>query len=104
MLRAAGMAPQAVEADYTDARAMLSVGDARRALEQENLNDLYARWQEAQQDPYRKLDILGSGISTAGGGFATTQQSAPNPYRSSSIANMVGGGLLGMGAYKSLFG
>lgn len=95
--RAAMFAPQLAQQDYADAQALLGVGDARRALEQETLNQQLADWTEAQQDPYRKLDTLASTIATASGGYANTSGSAPNPYQTSPVAGMIGGGLAGYG-------
>lgn len=95
--RAAMFAPQLAQQDYADAQALLGVGDARRALEQETLNQQLADWTEAQQDPYRKLDTLASTIATASGGYANSASSAPNPYQTSPVAGMIGGGLAGYG-------
>lgn len=95
--RAAMFAPQLAQQDYADAQALLGVGDARRALSQEQLNQQLADWTEAQQDPYKKLDTLASTIATASGGYANSASSAPNPYQTSPVAGMIGGGLAGYG-------
>ena len=95
--RAAMFAPQLAQQDYADAQALLGVGDARRALSQEQLNQQLADWTEAQQDPYKKLDTLASTIATASGGYANSSSSAPNPYQTSPVAGMIGGGLAGYG-------
>lgn len=96
-MRAAMFAPQMAQQDYADAQALLGVGDARRALQQEQLNQMLADWTEAQQDPYKKLDTLASTISTASGGYANSASSAPNPYQTSPVAGMIGGGMAGYG-------
>lgn len=95
--RAAMFAPQLAQQDYADAQSLLGVGDARRALQQETLNQQLADWTEAQQDPYRKLDTLASTIATASGGYANSASSAPNPYQTSPVAGMIGGGMAGYG-------
>jgi len=96
-MRAAMFAPQLAQTDYADAQALLGVGDARRALSQEQLNQQLADWTEAQQDPYKKLDTLASTIATASGGYANSTGSAPNPYQTSPVAGMIGGGMAGYG-------
>lgn len=96
-MRAAMFAPQLAQADYADATALLGVGDARRSLSQEGLNQQLADWTERQQDPYKKLDTLASTISTASGGYANSSSSAPNPYQTNPVAGMIGGGMAGYG-------
>lgn len=95
--RAAMFAPQLAQQDFADAQALLGVGDARRSLTQEGLNQQLADWTEAQQDPYKKLDTLASTIATASGGYANASSSAPNPYQTSPVAGMIGGGMAGYG-------
>lgn len=94
-MRAAMFAPQLAQADYADASALLGVGDAYRALQQEQLNQALADWTEMQQDPYKKLDTLASTIATASGGYQGSSSSAPNPYQTSPVAGMIGGGMGG---------
>jgi hypothetical protein len=96
-MRGAMFAPQLAQADYADASALTGVGDAYRSLEQESLNQSLADWTEAQQDPYKKMDTLASTISTASGGYANSSSSAPNPYQTSPVAGMIGGGMAGYG-------
>lgn len=96
-MRAAMFAPQLAQQDYADASALLGVGDAYRSLEQEQLNQSLADWTEMQQDPYKKLDTLASTIATASGGYANSSTSAPNPYQTSPVAGMIGGGMAGYG-------
>lgn len=94
-MRSAMFAPQLAQADYADASALLGVGDAYRALQQEQLNQSLADWTELQQDPYKKLDTLASTIATASGGYQGSSSSAPNPYQTSPVAGMIGGGMAG---------
>lgn len=96
-MRAAMFAPQLAQADYADASALLGVGDAYRALQQEQLNQALADWTEMQQDPYKKLDTLASTIATASGGYQSSSSAAPNPYQASPVAGMIGGGMAGYG-------
>lgn len=96
-MRSAMFAPQLAQSDYADAQALLGVGDAYRALEQEQLNQSLADWTEMQQDPYKKLDTLASTIATASGGYQSSSSSAPNPYQTSPVAGMIGGGMAGYG-------
>lgn len=103
-MRSAMFAPQLAQQDYADASALLGVGDARRSLTQEGLNQQLADWTEAQQDPYKKLDTLASTIATASGGYANSSSSAPNPYQTSPVAGMIGGGLAGYGLGNAMGG
>lgn len=100
--RAMTLAPQMGNLDYQDAQALLGVGDVRRQYGQDVLNQNYANWLDAQQDPYRKLDILGNAISGAVGGGGTITTSAPNPYQPNPAAGMLGGGLLGYGLSQQM--
>lgn len=98
-MRAAMFAPQMAEADYRDAQALLGVGDAQRGYEQQLLDQAYSDWNEAQLYPYRQLDVLGSTIHTASGGYggSTSTQQMANPTNSSPLSGAIGGGLLGYG-------
>lgn len=102
-LRAQALAPQYAASDYNDAEQLLSVGDARRQTTQDQLNQAYQDWLDQQQDPNKKLDILGSAINTGSGGYQSTT-SASTPYQPNRLAGAVGGGLLGYGANSLLGG
>jgi hypothetical protein len=102
-MRAAAYTPQYAQQDYADAQALIGVGDAYRNDQQSLLNQRLADWTEAQQDPYKKLDTLASTIATASGGYANSASSSPNPYQTTPMASMIGGGLLG-GSIGSQYG
>src|SRR5690606_27224239 len=52
---AATLAPQLAEADYADLARLGQVGDARRALEQAQINDDIARYNFEQNAPWQRL-------------------------------------------------
>jgi len=96
--RAMTLAPQMANLDYQDAQALLGVGDVRRQYGQDILNTNLQNWTQAQQDPYRKLDVLSAAISGAvGGSGSSTSNTTGTPYQASPAAGMLGGGLLGYG-------
>jgi hypothetical protein len=91
------LAPQMANLDYQDAQALLGVGDIRRGYSQDILNQNYGNWLDAQQYPYKQLDVLGNALRASVGGGSTITTSGPNPYQASPAAGMLGGGLLGYG-------
>ena len=98
-LQAAGMLPQYQNIDYNNAQQLIGVGDIYRQESQDQLNNQYADWAAAQNQPYRQLDVLGNALGSAVGGqgniSATGYQS--NPYTSNRLASSIGGGLAGYG-------
>ncbi len=103
----AGMlfAPQLAQTDYQDANALLGVGDIRRGFEQDKINQNQADWYAQKNDPYAKLNVLGSSIGQAmgaGGGTSSMSGTQPNPYRSNNTANMLGLGMSGLGLAAQL--
>jgi hypothetical protein len=103
----AGMlfAPQLAQTDYQDANALLGVGDIRRGYEQDKINQNMADWYAEKNDPYAKLNVLGSSIGQAmgaGGGTTSMTGTQPNPYQSNSTANMLGLGISGAGLLSQL--
>lgn len=96
-MRGMMFAPQLGAEDYKDAQALLGVGDIRRGYSQDVMNQNYANWLDAQQYPYKQLDVLANSIAgSVGKGGVITQQSGPQ-YAASPYAGMIGGGMLGYG-------
>jgi hypothetical protein len=82
---------------YTDAQKLSGVGDAFRQYQQDLLNTNYSDWQEAQNYPYRMLDIFGNQLRGTMGAGGTSSTSTSGGYQPSSFASALGGGLAGYG-------
>lgn len=98
------MLPTMQNIGYTDAQKLSGVGDAFRQYQQDLLNTQYGDWQEAQNYPFKMLDIFGNQMrATMGaGGSSTTSQSGG--YKPSPFAGALGGGLAGYGLTGSPLG
>lgn len=96
-LRATQQAPEMAKSDYMDAQAMLGSGDVQRQEGQDQLNQQYQRFMQAQQWPYQNMDVLANAIRTSMGGGGSSVTTAPNPYQPNRTAGALGGGLLGYG-------
>lgn len=96
-IKGMALAPQIAQQDYSDAQALLGVGDIRRQYSQDQLNMDYEEWLRQQNHPYAQLDVLANAIRGGIGGGGTTTTSSPNPYQPNRAAGMLGGGLLGAG-------
>jgi len=95
--RMSALAPQFAQQDYTDAQALLGVGDVRRQANQDVLNMQYEDFMNQQNQPYKNLDVLANALRASVGGGGQTITSAPNPYQPNRFANAIGGGLAGAG-------
>lgn len=95
-LRAASMAPQLAQADYTDINALLQTGDVYGQRQQDLLNQQYEQWLEATNYPYQQLDVLANTLAGSTGGRSTTIGTGA-PVQYNRAANALGGGLLGYG-------
>lgn len=86
------------------ARFPLGLGDIYRGQQQELINEQVRRFQEAQQYPYRSLDVLGRGIagSMGAGGTTSSVTTQPGMYQPSSTAGLLGAGLTGLGLLSAL--
>jgi hypothetical protein len=106
MLQAAQLAPSIAGEDYTDAKMLMGIGDAKRAYQQELIDRSVGAWDAEQNWPYSQYDwfaniLRGAGFGTYGTGSSTTTQ--PNPNASSGLASLIGGGLAGAGLLSGLF-
>lgn len=97
-LQAAGMLPGLSQAGYTNAQALLGVGDAIQGQDQGRLDLAYQDWLGGQNYPYQQLDVMGNAIRTVMGGGGTTTQTSPNPYQRNGTASALGGALGGAAA------
>jgi len=98
-LQMAGLLPQYGNIDYNNAQQLIGVGDIFRQEEQDNLNARYASWAEAQNQPYRQLDVLGNALGSAvnGQGNVSSTGYQSTPYTANKLASSIGGGLAGYG-------
>lgn len=78
--------------DYTDANQLLTAGNQQGQFAQNDANQNYNWWQEAQNYPTNKLNTLGNAIGTVAGTGRTTTSTSPG---TSAGAGLLGGGILG---------
>jgi hypothetical protein len=90
-----GMLPTLQNVGYTDAQKLTGVGDAFRQYQQDLLNTQYSDWQEAQNYPYKQLDVMGNALRATMGAGGSTTQSQSGGYKPSSFASALGGGAAG---------
>jgi len=102
MLQAAGMLPGMAQAGYTNAQALLGIGDAIQGQNQGQLDIAYQNWINQQNHPHQSLDVMANAIRTLMGGGGTTTATGPNPYQRSGTAAALGGALGGAGLASSL--
>lgn len=103
-MQALGMLPTMQNVGYTDWQRLAGAGDAMRNYNQQLLDVGYGDWQEAQNHPYKSLDVIGNAISrTMGGGGSTSTTQSGGP-QGSSFASALGGGIAGYGLTQSPWG
>lgn len=90
-----GMLPTLQNVGYTDAQKLTGVGDAFRQYQQDLLNTQYSDWQEAQNYPYKQLDVMGNALRATMGAGGSTTASQSGGYKPSSFASALGGGAAG---------
>lgn len=97
-LRASQQAPGMAQADYTDAQALMGAGDVYGQRQQQLLNTQYGDWQQAQEYPYRQLDVLGNALTRSIGGQGTVTQTGSDPnVQFNPTAGAIAGGAAGYG-------
>lgn len=76
-MQAIGMAPQFAQQDYADAGQLMNAGQILQDQQQQNMDFGYEQYQEAENDPYKRLAAMagifgsqpfGSSATTTGGG------------------------------------
>jgi len=95
MMQGLSMAPTMQNLGYTDAQKLTQVGDANRQYEQDLLNQQLQNWNEAQNAPYKGLDVMGNAIRATMGAGGSNTSSQSGGYKPSPFAGMLGGGLAG---------
>lgn len=71
MQSAVGMAPTIANQDYFDAQQLLGAGNAIRGFEQQNFDDTYQRWLQAQNYPRQQVQDLGQALGLRMGSSQT---------------------------------
>ena len=96
-MQAQALAPGLAETDYRDMQALMGVGDVRRGLSQDYLNQANNLFTNNVQYPQQQLDAYGRAVGLGMGVGSNQTSTGPNPYQSSPIAGAIGGGLAGYG-------
>jgi hypothetical protein len=96
-MQAQAMAPTLAETDYRDMQALMGVGDVRRGLSQDYLNQANNLFTNNVNYPQQQLDAYGRAVGLGMGVGSNQTSTGPNPYQSSPIAGAIGGGLAGYG-------
>lgn len=89
---ALGFAPTFANQDYTDANQLLQSGNQQNQFAQNNANQNYNWWQEAQNYPTNKLNTFGNALGTVNGTGRTMTSTTPG---TSAGAGLLGGGIVG---------
>jgi hypothetical protein len=96
------LAEQAQQAGITDAGALGAIGAQRQALEQQRLQDAYARFAEQRDYPVQALNLRLAALGATPYGQTTTS-TAPSPQGSNLLSGLGGAGtfLSGLAALGS---
>jgi hypothetical protein len=78
-------------------RQLMGVGDLRRSFDQQFLDDLYNRFQESQNHPFKMSDWFSGLMSRAQGGMSPNMTFTPAGSGASLGSSLLGAGLLGYG-------
>lgn len=97
--QAAGMTPMAQSSLFQNAQALTDVGRARRAFEQQGIDEAMSRFQFEQEEPWQRLErfmgIVGSGNY---GGTTTVSGGGGGGGGGFNLGGAIGGGLSGFSA------
>jgi hypothetical protein len=77
MMGGLSLAPTYANQDYTDAAALQAAGQGFQQNQQANLTDQYNRYQQAQNYPYKQLEVLGQGVGLGANTGRTTTTQTP---------------------------
>lgn len=88
-------APQAAQADYQDAQALLGVGDTYRQYNQDLLNNNYQNKYQQANWPFQRIDMMGNYLNQFTGGAGNATSTGPNPYQPNKTAGALGGAASG---------
>lgn len=108
-LAAVPLTQMTAAAPYQDIQALLSSGQMQRGMSQSLLDVAYQNLLEERAYPYRQLELMGAGLTTAGGGYGTTTAGSPmfapnnyNPWISGlgALGSLAGGAGLLWNAFR----
>lgn len=71
-MQAIGMAPTFANAAYQDAGQLLNAGNLQQQQQQQKLDFGYQQFQDAQNNPYKKLQTIGSVVGQSQGSTTTS--------------------------------
>jgi len=97
--QAIGMAPSFAASDYNDANQLLSAGNQMQGFQQAQQNQNQAWYDQAQQYPIQRLNVMGNALGIGSTGGTSTQNSPDVSTASSALGGALTGAQLG-----SLFG
>jgi hypothetical protein len=100
MQQAMGFAPQYAMQDYNDASMLLGAGNQQNQFAQNQANQNYQWWNEAQQYPGQQLGMFGNAINNVMGAGKTSTTQTPG---TSPLAGAFGGAIT-MAELMKLFG
>lgn len=102
-IQAAQLAPALAQTDYADLQKLMEAGDVQRQYQQQIIDYASGAWDDSRQWPYSQSDWFANSLRAAGfGSGGDMSTTAPNPNRSSSFANLMGGGMALGGLYDIL--
>lgn len=96
------LAAQAQQAGLTDVGAIGAVGAQRQALEQQQLQDAYARFVEQRDFPLQQLNLRLAAVGATPYGQTSTQTTTGGPSGSNLLTGLGGAGTFLAGAAKIL--
>jgi hypothetical protein len=91
-------APQAAQADFQNAQALLGVGDTYRQYNQDVMNNQYQNQYARADWPYQRVNWFNNQLGQLTGNGSNGTTTGPNPYQPNRTANALGGALAGAGA------
>lgn len=102
--RQVGALPAAIQAQQNDlgnAQRLIGVGDAQRQYQQDMLNQYKNSFDQWNNYPMQMADIYSSLLSRASGNYGQSTSQTQQNYQANPLAALIGGGLLGAGAYNA---
>jgi len=101
-LQAATQAPGLASSDYQDANYLQGIGAQRQGLANQYLGNSSTQFGNAANWPYDQLSRYSDVVRAGQGVGGTTTTTAPNPNQSSTMGNVIGGGMTGYGIGQML--
>jgi len=96
-------APGLAQTDYSDYAALGEVGQAREAMQQQQINDQIERFNFEQTEPFQRLAMYNQAVQGNMGGTSIGTQTMAGGGQNR-LGSTIGTGLLGAGALATLAG